>query len=316
MKKIFRRIISSVVIVVAVVLFSAIAFGPSYNLYLFPPSAKKYGKVAIELMDEEGIYTLTKDWQEEREIALENIQSAKSFSDTYEILARAVKVAGGKHSKFITPNEDRNDTSFELPKTSIDDNIVYIKLPSFAMNSNTNSKKYVKTVLNFLKENQAADGVILDLRGNSGGDMGPMIGAVSPLLPDGELLFFRIKDHDLPVRMIKGEVIGGGTDMKVEKFKLPKNTPIAILTDNKTASSAEAVLIAFRGLKNVRVFGSDTAGYASCNNLEHLYDGAMLQITVGKFVARTGTEFLEEPISPNINTKVPKKDAINWIKSK
>lgn len=50
---------------------------------------------------------------------------------------------------------------------------------------------YVHTVLDFLQENRDAQGVILDLRDNFGGNMYPMIAAVSPLLPDGVILRFK-----------------------------------------------------------------------------------------------------------------------------
>lgn len=46
---------------------------------------------------------------------------------------------------------------------------------------------------------------------------------------------------------------------------MPENLPIAILTDEWTASSGEAVLLAFRGMENVRTFGAANAGYAGVN---------------------------------------------------
>jgi C-terminal processing protease CtpA/Prc len=77
---------------------------------------------------------------------------------------------------------------------------------------------------------------------------------------------------------------------------------VAILTNEWTASSGEALLICFRGLEKVRVFGSPTAGYASANTPFPLPDGSKLVLTIGCDVARTGEEFCDDPIAPDTAT--------------
>ena len=100
----------------------------------------------------------------------------------------------------------------------------------------------------------------------------------------------------------------------VDSFKMPENLPIAILTDEWTASSGEAVLLAFRGMENVRTFGAATAGYASVNMVYSLYDGAQLWLTVAADVCvRTGEVFSEDPVSPDVLTDEPEKEAAAWI---
>ena len=139
-----------------------------------------------------------------------------------------------------------------------------------------------------------------------------MLGAMSPFLPDGQLLSFRIRDYEQAVKLSEGTVTGGGSNMKVTPVKVT-SIPIAILQNEWTASSAEAVLLAFRGLENVQTFGKPSAGYCSCNTVFYLYNGAMLQLTVGSNVARTGEEFCENPIAPDIDTETPMKYARDWI---
>ena len=98
---------------------------------------------------------------------------------------------------------------------------------------------------------------------------------------------------------------------------MPETIPIAILTDEWTASSGEAVLLAFRGLKNVRSFGAPTAGYASTNTVFKLYDGTQIVLTVGAdAVPRTGEIFCDEPIVPDILTDFPERDAAEWIRNR
>lgn len=82
-----------------------------------------------------------------------------------------------------------------------------------------------------------------------------------------------------------------------------------------TASSGEAVLLAFRGMENVRTFGSSTAGYASANMSFPLYGGARLVLTVGAdVVPRTGEVFCEDPIPPEVLTDSPEQEAAAWIR--
>ena len=95
---------------------------------------------------------------------------------------------------------------------------------------------------------------------------------------------------------------------------------ICVLKDGKevfqnglTASSGEATLLCFKGLENVRFFGCDTAGYCSTNTIKRLYDGAMIQLTIGCDVDRTGRKYCEDPIAPDVYTDDPIGDATEWI---
>ncbi|MFI5505589.1 S41 family peptidase [Corynebacterium kutscheri] len=157
-------------------------------------------------------------------------------------------------------------------------------------------------------------GAIVDLRGNGGGDMGPMVAGLSPLLPDGEVLSFVSRQSTSPVIVEGNSVTGGGTALSTQGGKL--DIPVAVLVDDQTASSGEATMLAFRGLENSRSFGQPTAGYASGNVVIDLYDGATLMITFSKDKARTGEEFSEDPIEPDVRSDSAEQDAIAWLADK
>ena len=86
-----------------------------------------------------------------------------------------------------------------------------------------------------------------------------------------------------------------------------------LLSDEWTGSSGEAVLLCFRGLESTRTFGAPTAGYASCNQPFKLSDGSQLVLTTGTDVARTGEEFCDDPIQPEVLTETPLEEALEWI---
>ena len=210
-----------------------------------------------------------------------------------------------------------NDSSAEVteqenPTVSMDgQGIMYVKLPGFL--GTDGAQQYADTVVAYVKENQEQiNGVIIDLQDNTGGNLGPMLAALSPFLPDGQLLAFRIMGKDHPVTLSNGSVIGGGYNITVDPVKV-LNIPIAIVQNERTASSGEAVLLAFRGLDYVQTFGEASAGYCSCNTVFYLYDGAMMQLTIGSDVARTGEVFCEEPIMPDMESEIPIESARQWI---
>ena len=72
--------------------------------------------------------------------------------------------------------------------------------------------------------------------------------------------------------------------------------PVAILQDDRTASSGEVLLTAFRGLDSVETFGTPTAEYTSANTPYRLFDGAQLVLTESIYVDRDDTPLCEEAI--------------------
>ena len=143
-----------------------------------------------------------------------------------------------------------------------------------------------------------------------------MIVAVSPLLPDGDVLGYRYSNGQLHRMTLKDGTFNDGSGITADSFRMPGNLPVAILTDEWTASSGEAVLLAFRGLENVRTFGAPTAGYASVNTVCTPYDGAQLWLTVAAdYCVRTGEVFCEDPVAPDVLTNHPEREAAAWLDS-
>ena len=293
-------------------------YGPNFGIYLIKPTPQTYGEKALSFM-EYGYYADSDNWKKARSHAQEQLQNAESFEDTYPILREAVAVAGGKHSALRLPSElETFREESGLPLVRIDrepDGIVTMALPEYSQDAGK-KEEYAQIVISWLQKHRDAKGVILDLRGNAGGDMAPMVAAVSPLLPDGNVLGYQYANGQMHHLTLKNGAFNGGSGITVDSFKMPERLPIAILTDERTASSGEAVLLAFRGLENVRTFGSPTAGYASVNTVYSLYDGVQLWLTVAADVApRTGEVFCDDPISPDVLTDEPEKEAAAWIET-
>lgn len=305
------------IIIIAAALAVVIKYGPTFGFYLVPPSAETYGKNALSTIDKNGIFAGNDEWKNTYNECLKMIENAKNYDDTYDAIRKALSVGGGKHSMLMTKSESQDTTeSYDevLPTVSLDGDIAIIKLPDFLGTAEA-GQKYAKVAEDFIHENRdKIKGVVLDLRGNTGGDMGPMATAVSSLLPDGELVYYHYRSYDVPVTLKNGVVSNAGTGGKSLYPEEKLNVPVAILTDDMTASSGEALTLCFRGLENTRTFGAPTAGYTSVNMLYNMYDGAQMYLTVAFDKARTGEIFKETPIEPDVATDSPLEAALEWLR--
>ena len=268
-------------------------------------SNARYVKKAVRIMDKHGIYAQGPEWEKAKHEAL----SAKpsNLEEAQEIVTKTGKVAGGKHTFLMTANDmtENDTTDWEMPTVELLENgISVIKLPQFMGNSE-DGIRYANTVINAIPN--TLQGVIIDLRGNRGGNMYPMIAAVHRFLPDDIILQLRTRHNDMKINVAYVMQVAGIAQ------QAPIDCPVALLTDEWTGSSGEAVLLCFRGLANARTFGTPTAGYASCNQPFNLPDGSQLILTTGEDVARTGEVFCDDPIAPDVQTETPLEAALEWI---
>ncbi len=268
-------------------------------------SNRRYVRKAVRIMDKQGIMATDSRWWEEYECAMDAHPSSRE--EAQEIVRAAAKVAGGKHSFLQLAGSVMADATSEWPAPEVIfmGAIPVVQLPPFSGNQ-AEGVKYASAVLEAIPED--IPGVVIDLRGNTGGNMYPMIAAVHRFLPnDDQMLRFRTRKRTQWIPLAYAVQVAG----------VPQQSrivcPVAILTDAQTASSGEATLICFRGLDYVRVFGAPTAGYASANQPFPLPGGDRLVLTTGCDVSRTGEVFCDDPINPDVYSETPLEDALAWI---
>ena len=282
---------------------------------LFDDQSTPYGyvKSSFRIIDEHALYA-NGDWIIERESYLSEAKSIDNFDDAHRIVKSALAFAGGKHSALVAPVTDT--TAYEeLPSEAymLEGGITYVKLPAH-QGVKVSDSIYIHTVLDFLQSHLDAAGVIVDLRDNHGGNMYPMITAIAPLLPDGEIISWRTRKQTSATTLDIAVRYAGLSLGEISKF--PDNTPIAILINDWTGSAGELTLLCFRGLEKARTFGIPTAGYASGNLSFPMSDGYTLVITIARAIARTGEVFCDDPIIPDVETETPLEDAVAWIQSR
>ena len=71
-------------------------------------------------------------------------------------------------------------------------------------------------------------------------------------------------------------------------YRLRRESPrVAVLFDGATASSGEAVVVAFQRRADTRSFGTVTCGLSTANEAYTMSDGASLLLTVAVMADRT-----------------------------
>ncbi|MEK4425702.1 S41 family peptidase [Solibacillus sp. FSL K6-1523] len=300
-------------------IFLVYQFGPVVGaqfgkpVYIFPPSAERYGKVAIDMIELNGYYATGEKWEETKAKLEKKMKKVSVYEDTYPFLKEALQEGGGKHSFLLTKeNKQALSAQDEMPVVTREGDVLLIKLPQHS-DAAAYGKQYAETALQEIQINTDIKGAIVDLRGNSGGDMGPMVTAVSPFLKDGDLFYFEFLDGEMGVKLEDGKSIGGGTQVATDSAPFKLDVPVAVLIDDQTASSGEAVLMAFMGQPHAKTFGQPTAGYASANMTLPLYNEAMINVTVAYNKTLDGEMFFDNPVPPDVETDEPLEKAKEWL---
>jgi C-terminal processing protease CtpA/Prc len=154
-------------------------------------------------------------------------------------------------------------------------------------------------------------GWVVDLRGNGGGDMWPMLAGLGPLLGDGavggSVDAAGRRDHWVYER---GEAIfvdAAGVRKPIAVVAEPVTVTaesIAVLIDRGTAGSGEAIALAFRGDTRARLFGETTYGASTATRGFKLSDGANLVIAVSTFIDRSGRPY-PHGVQPDVKIAGP-----------
>jgi C-terminal processing protease CtpA/Prc len=211
---------------------------------------------------------------------------------------------GDHHSSYISPpnygvtirDSTVTCTASMAPQPDVPSDVGYVRVTAFS-GSGTGATAYANTLHSRIRAEDTADDVvgwIVDLRGNTGGNMWPMIAGIGPILGEGTVGWFINPDQVETRWEYRGglSIVAGTTVTAVTSPYTLRNVDpkVAVLTDGRVASSGEAVAIAFRGRADTRFFGTPTCGLSTANATFEI-DGAQLSLTVASLADRNKTTY-------------------------
>ncbi|HEV2079055.1 MAG TPA: S41 family peptidase [Allosphingosinicella sp.] len=295
---------------------------------------------AIEHVRAHHIDSAKADWSRITADALAEIGGAQTPRDTYGAIRGVLGALGEKHS-FLLPapavRQGASSARAAAPPASppkprlptwklMNGRYGVIRLPAlntFGPGGPAAAEAYAdaaRSAMNSL-DAQPLCGWIVDLRGNTGGNMWPMLQGVDPLLGPAPFGYFVSVSNKVQAwQRQKGRVLAAqaAPDQSRPSYMLKHTAaPLAILLDGKTASSGEMVAIAFAGRPGVRSFGQRSAGYATANGGFPLSDGATLILTTAFVRDRAGTDYLDS-LRPDVEAKPEEaeREAARWLSSR
>jgi C-terminal processing protease CtpA/Prc len=242
---------------------------------------------------------------------LDNIQNDKDFINYTN---KIIKIYHYHSSIEINANHNLYKTNNLIPtKFKISNNIGTIKLYSFSTYSLTKTQidNYIKNITNFLDNNIYIRGLILDFRKHSGGNMYPLLKALSRFLNNNTL--FAWADHKVKFNeQVWCNLINGKVKFLQKRLQTTINTPypIAIIIGENTTSAGEFVASSFIGDKNVKFFGKNSGGYLSAN-LTYKVD--KYDIHFPNALQTSKNDKFQEYLEADIYTSKPISIAKEWI---
>ncbi len=131
---------------------------------------------------------------------------------------------------------------------------------------------------------RAADGLVIDLRGNPGG-LAAMISNIAGHLIDSDALLGTMHTRAVPELKFKVNPRRSTNDGRAVT---PFSGPVAVIVDELTASASECFAGALQDLGRVRVFGRTSMGAALPAFTKRLSNGDVLEYVVGDFTTSKG----------------------------
>ena len=267
-------------------------------------TAHAYLEHALDLMQQNSLHRATLDFRAIRAHAFAAAADAETTQDTWPAIRIALAALGDGHSALLTPGDaplpERHDAGADVPSPALpsgrilDGRIGYLHVPGHRRGGRDADVEFADALqtLIYRIERTSPCGWVVDLRDNPGGNMWPMLAGLEPLLGGRDVGAFRDAEGGLVRWWVDAGAAGAGdTAHAASHYAVEVGAPrarVAVLTGPVTASSGEAVAVAFRGRSGARSFGSPTRGVSTGNRGFVLDDGAVLFITASRFVDRTG----------------------------
>jgi hypothetical protein len=247
------------------------------------------------------------DWPATQRDMLAMAHGMQTPAETHPLftyLLGLLRQHGDQHSQFNPPAAVQ---AYEAPPKAataapiaepsaryLGEGLAYVAVPGFGSRNAERQvvfAKQLQALIQQLDAEHSVTGWVVDLRGNGGGNMYPMLAGLGALTGTGTLGYFVTDHREEPIKYsnVVARLNKNSTDARVPQpapLRQP-SSPVAVLIGPRTASSGEITAMAFMGRPATRLFGQSSAGFTTANAPFRLSDGAELNLAVSTEADRT-----------------------------
>jgi len=169
----------------------------------------------------------------------------------------------------------------------------------FALSSFVNPVHVMSEFGEAVERFRASPGLVLDLRGNSGGAFNIVMGLLGWLVADPDRQVGSVVQRTLTLKIV------------VQPRPLPYAASLAVLVDGLSMSASEVLAAALQDTGRARTFGSRTAGAVLGSQVEKLPNGDRFQFAVADYVSVTGRRLEGYGVIPDAPVELTRGDLVN-----
>lgn len=285
-----------------------------------PTEGQEYLNTILDLLQKNSVNRKTINWPAFREKVLQKTPDIQTIAQTTQSIELALKMLGDNHTYYKSGNlviytyDSEVCPWFETPPDVVTPaGIGYLRIPGFPGTDMDDWKVESERLQQLIRDQDRPDleGWLVDVRGNGGGVMAPMIAGVGPILGEEDFIHFIDADERVETQSYRGYKY-----LLKRPYTLVKPNPkVAVLTD-AASSAGEGVVVGFIGRPNTRSFGAHgSCGRSTGIKPFYLSDGALLGIAntvmVDRNYKRYGGQILPDELHATNDDAV--KAAIAWL---
>lgn len=186
----------------------------------------------------------------------------------------------------------RKEIKIKTVKSNVENNIGYIQITSFI--GSTTPNEFLEAV----EKTKKAEGLVIDLRGNTGGLLPNAIFIANLFIPEGKIVSIVGRNG------YKYDIQAQETDFMITK-------PVVVLIDGGSASASEILSGALKDYHRAKLIGTKTFGKGMVQKIIPLENETGLNLTVAKYLTPSGTDINKKGIKPDIEVQFTEKNIRN-----
>jgi len=186
----------------------------------------------------------------------------------------------------------RKEIKIKTVKSNVENNIGYIQISSFIGSTTPNE------FLEAMEKTHKTDGLVIDLRGNTGGLLPNAIFIANLFIPEGKIVSIVGRNG------YKYDIQAQETDFTIKK-------PVVVLIDGGSASASEILSGALKDYHRAKLVGTKTFGKGMVQKIIPLENETGLNLTVAKYLTPSGTDINKKGIKPDVEVQFTEKNIRN-----